>query len=51
MNKEELIKDLKILQARHNKILGAIEYIMGKIQELDKVEKLPEESKKEQFGV
>lgn len=39
MNKEELIKDLQILQARQNKIIGAIEYIVGKIQELDKLEK------------
>ena len=43
MDKEELIKDLKILQARHQKILGAIEYIMGKIKELDMVKKLEEE--------
>ena len=49
MNKEELIKDLKILQARHQKLLGAIEYIMSKIGELDRLEKLEEkEIKKEE---
>lgn len=48
MNKKELIKDLQILQARHNKILGAIEYIMGKIGEFDKLEKLEEEEIKKE---
>jgi hypothetical protein len=43
MNKEELLKDLAVLQQRHQKLLGAIEYIISKIQEFDKLEELKKE--------
>lgn len=38
MNKEDLLKDLTILQQRHHKILGAIEYILGKIGDIEILE-------------
>ena len=38
MNKEEWIADLVILQNQQKNIAGAINYIVGKIRELDRLE-------------
>ena len=40
MNKQEWMIDLIELQSRQKHIEGAIQYVIGKIQELDRLEEL-----------
>lgn len=46
MNKQEWINDLITLQSQRKNIDGAINYILNKIKEIDRLAKIEEENKK-----